>query len=211
MNKHYTEIELITLLCSKLCHDLINPISAALNGCEMIDENINDETNLLAESLVRKSLQRASSQISLYRVAFGVFREDMTSLENGELFRILNLYNDNKKIKLELDLDNNLLKTSSVRLILNLYLVSLQLLPRGGNIVISDKNSTIQAACYGNNFTINRDISNIFTSEDIDIDLIDTKLIQILFTKLIVTQLNKKIFLKELNNKEGVIIEIKSL
>jgi hypothetical protein len=98
-----------------------------------------------------------------------------------------------------------------VRLILNLYLVSLQLLPRGGNIVISDKNSTIQAACYGNNFTINRDISNIFTSEDIDIDLIDTKLIQILFTKLIVTQLNKKIFLKELNNKEGVIIEIKSL
>ena len=164
----------------------------------------------LADLLVRESLQRASSQIQ-HRLIFEYLFTVMNKTFTVELFRILNLYNDNKKIKLELDLDNNLLKTSSVRLILNLYLVSLQLLPRGGNIVISDKNSTIQAACYGNNFTINRDISNIFTSEDIDIDLIDTKLIQILFTKLIVTQLNKKIFLKELNNKEGVIIEIKSL
>lgn len=210
MNKNYTEIELITLFCSKLCHDLINPISAALNGCEMLDEDINDETNLLAESLVRDSLQRASAQIAFYRVAFGIIREDNILWDEKKLFKILNSYNDNKKIKLELDFDKNTLNASSVRLILNLYLMSLQLLPRGGNIIITNKNSIFQSSCHGNNLTINKEIENLI-SENINIDEIDINLIQILFTKLIVNQLNRKIFLKEFEDRKLTVIQIKSL
>jgi hypothetical protein len=211
MNKNFTEINLITLLCSKLCHDLINPISAALNGCEMIDENINDETNLLAGSLVRESLKRTSSQIELYRVAFGVVRGVKSSFREVELLKILNSYNDNKKIKLDLELDENDLNTESARLILNLYLVSLQLLPRGGSILISNKNSIIQSTCSGNYLATFNDISNIFKSKDININDIDTKLIQILFTKLIAEQATKSIFIKQLDGGEGIVVKIKSL
>ncbi|MFQ3360598.1 MAG: histidine phosphotransferase family protein [Alphaproteobacteria bacterium] len=211
MNKNFTEIDLITLLCSKLCHDLINPISAALNGCEMIDENINDETNSLAGSLVRESLKRASSQIGLYRVAFGVVRGVKTSFMEEELLKILNSYNDNKKIKLDLEIDKNDLNIESTRLILNLYLVSLQLLPRGGSILISNKNSIIQSTCSGDYLATFNDISDIFKSKDIEINDIDIKLIQILFTKLIAEQAAKSIFIKQLDGGEGIAVKIKSL
>jgi hypothetical protein len=211
MNKNFTEIDLITLLCSKLCHDLINPISAALNGCEMIDENIIDETNSLAGSLVRESLKRASSQIGLYRVAFGVVRGVKTSFMEEELLKILNSYNDNKKIKLDLEIDKNDLNIESTRLILNLYLVSLQLLPRGGSILISNKNSIIQSTCSGDYLATFNDISDIFKSKDIEINDIDIKLIQILFTKLIAEQAAKSIFIKQLDGGEGIAVKIKSL
>ena len=211
MNKNFTEIDLITLLCSKLCHDLINPISAALNGCEMIDENINDETNSLAGSLVRESLKRASSQIGLYRVAFGVVRGVKTSFMEEELLKILNSYNDNKKIKLDLEIDKNDLNIESTRLILNLYLVSLQLLPRGGSILISNKNSIVRSTCSGDYLATFNDISDIFKSKDIEINDIDIKLIQILFTKLIAEQAAKSIFIKQLDGGEGIAVKIKSL
>ena len=61
------------LLCARLCHDLIGPISAVNNGVELV-RDFGDEMKGEALDLIGDSALRASRLLQFYRVAFGSAR-----------------------------------------------------------------------------------------------------------------------------------------
>ncbi len=60
----------IELLCSRLCHDLISPVSAINNGFELIAE-FGDEMRGEAMSLMGDSAREAARRLKFFRIAFG--------------------------------------------------------------------------------------------------------------------------------------------
>ena len=46
-------LELAALLCSRVCHDLISPVGAIVNGLEVLDDNPKPEDRDFALDLIR--------------------------------------------------------------------------------------------------------------------------------------------------------------
>ena len=64
------DIQVMELLASKLCHDLVSPVSAINNGVELI-EDIGGSVVAEAMKLIGDSGTTASRKLRLYRLAYG--------------------------------------------------------------------------------------------------------------------------------------------
>ena len=64
-------LDLAALLCSRVCHDLISPVGAIVNGLEVLDDNPKPEDRDFALDLIRKSAKTASARLQFCRLAFG--------------------------------------------------------------------------------------------------------------------------------------------
>src|SRR5258708_29289003 len=64
-------LELAALLCSRVCHDLISPVGAIVNGLEVLDDSPKPEDRDFALDLIRKSAKTASARLQFCRLAFG--------------------------------------------------------------------------------------------------------------------------------------------
>src|ERR1700693_6443312 len=64
-------LDLAALLCSRVCHDLISPVGAIVNGLEVMDEDKDEETKVFALDLIKKSAKQASAKLQFCRLAFG--------------------------------------------------------------------------------------------------------------------------------------------
>ena len=65
------DLQILELVCSRLCHDLISPVGAIGNGLELMEEDADDELMADARRLVQSSTHRASSLLQMYRCAYG--------------------------------------------------------------------------------------------------------------------------------------------
>jgi len=64
-------LDLAALLCSKVCHDVISPVGAIINGLEVLEEEKDAEMRKFANDLIRKSAHTASAKLQFCRLAFG--------------------------------------------------------------------------------------------------------------------------------------------
>ena len=64
-------LDLAALLCSRVCHDLISPVGAIVNGLEVLEEEKDEETKTFALDLIKKSASTASAKLQFCRIAFG--------------------------------------------------------------------------------------------------------------------------------------------
>src|SRR5271154_5841604 len=64
------DMRVLELLASKLCHDLVSPVSAINNGVELI-EDIGGSVVEEAMKLIGDSAQHASRRLRLFRLAYG--------------------------------------------------------------------------------------------------------------------------------------------
>src|SRR5947208_13947963 len=64
-------LELAALLCSRVCHDLISPVGAIVNGLEVLDDDPKPEDREFALDLIRKSAKTAAASLKFCRHPFG--------------------------------------------------------------------------------------------------------------------------------------------
>ena len=67
-------LDLAALLCSRVCHDLISPVGAIVNGLEVLEEEKDAEMRGHALALIKSSANEASSRLQFCRLAFGAAR-----------------------------------------------------------------------------------------------------------------------------------------
>ena len=77
-------LDLAALLCSRVCHDLISPVGAIVNGLEVLDEDKDEETKIFALDLIKKSAQQASAKLQFCRLAFGAAGSAGAQIELGD-------------------------------------------------------------------------------------------------------------------------------
>jgi histidine phosphotransferase ChpT len=64
-------LDLGALLCSRVCHDVISPVGAIVNGLEVLAEEKDESMREFAHDLIRKSATQASARLQFARLAFG--------------------------------------------------------------------------------------------------------------------------------------------
>jgi hypothetical protein len=77
-------LELAALLCSRVCHDLISPVGAIVNGLEVLDDNPKPEDREFALELIRKSAKTASARLQFCRLAFGAAGSAGAQIDLGD-------------------------------------------------------------------------------------------------------------------------------
>jgi len=129
-------LDLAALLCSRVCHDLISPVGAIVNGLEVLAEEKDEETKNFAMELIKKSAATASAKLQFCRIAFGAAGSAGAQIDLGDAQTIARGFLEDDKTKLAWNLPRALLAKNRVKLLLNMLLIAAQAIPRGGNISI---------------------------------------------------------------------------
>lgn len=129
-------LDLAALLCSRVCHDLISPSSAIVNGLEVYDDARDEETKTFALDLVRKSAGTVSARLQFCRLAFGAAGSAGAQIDLGDAEKVARGAIEDEKVKINWGLPRVLLPKNRVKLLLNLILLSGHAIPRGGALTI---------------------------------------------------------------------------
>ncbi|PWV95820.1 histidine phosphotransferase ChpT [Hoeflea marina] len=130
--------DLASLLCSRVCHDIISPVGAINNGLELLDEGGADAD---AMDLIRTSAMNASVRLKFARLAFGASGSVGASIDTGEAEKaVLDFVSADKKTTVTWSGPRAIIPKNKVKLLLNLFLVAYGAIPRGGSIDVTIEN-----------------------------------------------------------------------
>jgi histidine phosphotransferase ChpT len=129
-------LDLAALLCSRVCHDLISPTGAIVNGLEVLEEDGDAETKTFALDLIKKSARRASAQLQFCRLAFGAAGSATAQVDLGDAETMARGSIEDEKVKLVWKLPRVLLPKNRVKLILNMLVIAGHAIPRGGTLTV---------------------------------------------------------------------------
>jgi histidine phosphotransferase ChpT len=130
-------LDLAALLCSRVCHDLISPTGAIVNGLEVLEETQSDEeTKTFALDLIKKSARTASARLQFCRIAFGAAGSVSAQIDLGDAQNMARAFIEDDKTKLTWNLPRALLPKNRVKLLLNMLLIAGQTIPRGGMLTV---------------------------------------------------------------------------
>jgi histidine phosphotransferase ChpT len=129
-------LDLAALLCSRVCHDLISPIGAIVNGLEVLAEEKDQATQQFALELINRSSRTASAKLQFCRIAFGAAGSAGAQIDSGDAETISRGFLEDDKTKLAWNLPRTLLPKNRVKLLLNMLLIAGQAIPRGGTLTV---------------------------------------------------------------------------
>ena len=129
-------LDLAALLCSRVCHDLISPVGAIMNGLEVMEEGKDEETTKFAMDLIKKSAKTASAKLQFCRIAFGAAGSAGAQIDTGDAEKVTRGLMEDEKTKVAWNLPRVLLAKNRVKLLLNMMLLAAQAIPRGGQLTV---------------------------------------------------------------------------
>jgi histidine phosphotransferase ChpT len=129
-------LELAALLCSRVCHDLISPVGAIVNGLEVLDDNPKPEDRDFALELIRKSAKTASARLQFCRLAFGAAGSAGAQIDVGDAQTMARGHFEDDRTRIAWNLPRVLLPKNRVKLLLNMMVIAQQTIPRGGVLTV---------------------------------------------------------------------------
>lgn len=129
-------LDLAALLCSRVCHDLISPVGAIVNGLEVLAEEKDEATQTFALDLIKKSANTASAKLQFCRIAFGAAGSAGAQIDTGDAEKISRGFLEDDKTKIAWNLPRALVGKNRVKLLLNMLLIAGQSIPRGGQLTV---------------------------------------------------------------------------
>lgn len=128
-----TSVDLASLLCSKLCHDMLSPVGALTNGLELLADETDPEMRKRCFELLEQSAKTSADKLKFFRLAFGAaggFGDDVDTAEPHALIAAL----CGEKIKLNWSVTARTLPKPAVKVLLNLSAIGIDALVRGGTL-----------------------------------------------------------------------------
>jgi len=128
-------VDLASLLCSRLCHDLMSPVGALNNGIELLADEQDPEMREKCLELLSDSARASANKLKFFRLAFGAgggFGEEIDTHEaQGALEGV---FGAERRIELGWMVGEEKLPKGAVKLLLNLALLAGDALVRGGRL-----------------------------------------------------------------------------
>ena len=130
-------LDLAALLCSRVCHDIISPVGAIINGLEVLDEDNSEEMRDFAFGLIRRSAGQASAKLQFARLAFGAAGSAGAEIDLADAEKVARGYMQGEKAEFAWESPRVLMPKNLVKLLLNLILLAAAAIPRGGSIRVT--------------------------------------------------------------------------
>lgn len=130
-------LELAALLCSRVCHDVISPVGAITNGLEVLADDDDPEMRVHAMDLITRSATQASAKLQFARLAFGAAGAPGAQLDLGDARSVTEGLMQSEKATLSWDAPPAAIGKDYVKLLLNMILIGIAAIPRGGNVSAS--------------------------------------------------------------------------
>ncbi|MFO1185084.1 MAG: histidine phosphotransferase family protein [Bauldia sp.] len=162
-------MDLAALLCSRVCHDIISPVGAITNGLEVLDEDDGEEMKTIALDLIRKSSANASAKLQFARLAFGAAGSAGASIDLADAEKVARGYMQSEKASISWEAPAALMAKNRVKLLLNLLLLAIAAVPRGGTIKVAvagpAETPSFTFHCAGPNARVPAAFEHIFKGE----------------------------------------------
>ena len=129
-----TEIEFSALMVSRVCHDLVGPLGAVINGLEVLEDERDAGMREEALKLVTSSANQALARIQFMRIAFGAAGSAGAELDLNEVGRLVTGLLEGGKVKLEWNVPHTYWAKDWAKLLMNSTLLAADCLPRGGMV-----------------------------------------------------------------------------
>jgi len=129
-------LDLAALLCSRVCHDVISPVGAIVNGLEVLDGEEDADMRAVAMDLIKKSAVSASARLQFCRLAFGAAGSLGASIDTGDAENVARGLIGSERTALRWNAERRLAPKNAVKLLLNLCLIAAAAVPRGGVIEV---------------------------------------------------------------------------
>src|SRR4051812_45493063 len=135
-------VDLASLLCSRLCHDLMSPVGALNNGIELLAEETDPEMREKCLELLADSARASANKLKFFRLAFGAaggFGEEVDTHEAEGALE--GLFGPERRIELGWVVADDKLPKVAVKVLLNLALIAGDALVRGGRLDVGAERS----------------------------------------------------------------------
>lgn len=130
------DIDIAALLVSRLCHDLVSPVGAVVNGLEVLEDENDVAMRADALRLVAASAEQASARLQFARLAFGAAGSAGAELDLAEVSRIVSGLLSGSRVELMWKLDSVNWPKDWAKLLMNTVLLATDCLPRGGSVTV---------------------------------------------------------------------------
>ncbi|MHA0328436.1 histidine phosphotransferase family protein [Sphingomonas melonis] len=135
-------IDFASLLCSRLCHDLLSPVGALNNGLELLGDENDPEMRTRVFQLLSESARVSANKLKFFRLAFGAaggFGEQVDAREAKTA--IEGLLADSKRTQFNWWVETETLPKSALKVMLNLALIASEALVRGGTLDVGGEDN----------------------------------------------------------------------
>jgi len=135
-------VDLASLLCSRLCHDLMSPVGALNNGIELLADETDPDMREKCLELLADSARASANKLKFFRLAFGAaggFGEDIDTSEAHAA--LAGVFGAERRIELGWIVAGEKLPKGAVKLLLNVALLAGDALVRGGRLDVGAENN----------------------------------------------------------------------
>jgi len=129
--------EFASLLCSRLCHDLLSPVGALNNGIELLADEHDPEMRARCLDLLAESARASANKLKFFRLAFGAAGGFGETVDTREAKNAIDgLFADNNRLTLGWMVAEPVLPKQAIKVLMNLALIGGDALVRGGQLDI---------------------------------------------------------------------------
>ena len=178
-----SDLDLAALLCSRVCHDVISPVGAIANGLELIDDpEMDKETKDTALEMVRSSAKTAAAKLKFCRIAFGAAGSAGALIDMGEAGEIAKAFVGDEKVKLDWQAPRENRPKQQVKLVLNMLLMAMAGIPRGGVVTVTVEGDTFSARAQGDRAKVPEAVAQVLDGT-LELTSLDARLVQPYYAK----------------------------
>jgi histidine phosphotransferase ChpT len=135
-DKPMGELEFAALLVSRVCHDLVSPVGAVVNGLEVLEDERDANMRADALKLVTSSAEQATARLQFARIAFGAAGSAGAELDLNEIGRTVQGLVRGGKVEVDWQAASLNWPKDWAKLLMNATLLASDSLPRGGHIKV---------------------------------------------------------------------------
>lgn len=130
-------IDFASLLCSRLCHDLLSPVGALNNGIELLADETDPQMREQCMGLLADSARTTAGKLKFFRLAFGAAGGYGEAIPLHEIrTAIEGLFPVGGRLEIQWMIEGDSLPKPAAKLLLNLVMMTGEALPRGGTITV---------------------------------------------------------------------------
>jgi histidine phosphotransferase ChpT len=143
------DLEFSAFLVSRVCHDLVGPLGAVVNGLEVLEDERDPAMRADALKIVTSSAEQALARLQFMRIAFGAAGSAGAELDLGEVNRLVHGLIHSGRTTIEWEPPSAHWPKDWAKLLMNAILIAVDCMPRGGVVRVVTGTEDVERALRG--------------------------------------------------------------